>query len=74
MLGAHLDILWNVIEHLTLNDGRAKLVVNTKALAHLLTALVVPIDRMYSAAFLFRFASEFDDAEGGSQKIRVGRK
>jgi hypothetical protein len=59
----HLDVLWNVIEHLTLNDGRAKLVVNTQALADLLTTLVVPVDRMYTAAFLFRFAPEFDDAQ-----------
>jgi hypothetical protein len=58
---ADLQVLWYVIEHLELNDAQAKLVVNTKALAHVLTKLVVPIDRTYTGAFLFRFAREFDN-------------
>lgn len=58
---AILDALWDLIEHIQLNEGRAKLVVNTKALAHVLTELVVPIDRTYTAAFLFRFGPEFDE-------------
>lgn len=56
-----LDLLWSVIQSLRLNSKRAKVVINTKALAHVLTELVVPIDRRYTGAFLFRFASEFDD-------------
>lgn len=58
-----LDVLWSVIEHLKINEARAKLVVNTKTLAHVLTELVAPIDRTYTGTFLFRFAPEFDNPQ-----------
>jgi hypothetical protein len=60
-----LDLLWNLLVNLDLRAQHAKLVVNSKALAHVLTELVVPIDREYTAAFLFRFAREFDDDPHG---------
>ena len=61
-----LDVLWDVVQSLKINSGKAKLVTNTKALAHVLTELVVPIDRSYTGAFLFRFAAEFD--KSGTEK------
>jgi hypothetical protein len=55
-----LRVLWDMVEGLQFNEAQAKLVVNTKALAHVLTELVVPIDRTYTGAFLLRFPGEFD--------------
>ena len=63
MTPADLNVLWDLVNRLKCNEAQAKLVVNTKALAHVLTKLVVPIDRTYTGTFLFRFALEFDNQQ-----------
>lgn len=60
---AEINVLWDVVKQVECNEAQAKLVVNTKALAHVLTELVVPIDRTYTGTFLFRFAPEFDNQQ-----------
>jgi hypothetical protein len=45
--------LWGIIENLRVGTGDTKIVAGSKALHHLLPALLPPIDRHYTVRFLF---------------------
>jgi hypothetical protein len=45
--------LWGVLSHLQVSIAKAKLVANSKALHHLLPALMPPIDRTYTYTFFY---------------------
>ncbi|MFZ0887524.1 MAG: hypothetical protein WA005_03660 [Candidatus Binataceae bacterium] len=47
--------LWSVIESLKITSKRPRLVSGTKVLHHILPNLVVPVDRVYTATFLFAY-------------------
>src|SRR6266849_7535504 len=63
--------LWGLISQMKLTANKKekkkkdkpRLVSGAKALQMLLPDLVVPIDRQYTGAFLFRYAQEFDSGE-----------
>jgi hypothetical protein len=65
--------LWGLISQMKLTANKKekkkkdkpRLVSGAKALHMLLPDLVVPIDRQYTGAFLFRYAQEFDSGEEG---------
>ena len=42
------DRLWRLVDSLKINSNKARLVPNTKMLAHVLTELVVPVDRTHT--------------------------
>jgi len=54
------DKLWKLIDQLKLTTEKSRLVSGSKALHLLLPELVVPIDRQYTGAFLYRYSDEFD--------------
>jgi hypothetical protein len=54
------DKLWKLIDQLRLTTEKSRLVSGSKALHLLLPELVVPIDRQYTGAFLYRYSDEFD--------------
>ena len=45
--------VWRIMERLRLGASNTKLVVNSKAVHHLLPALVPPVDREYTLTFFF---------------------
>ena len=51
--------IWDLVEHLSIVENKAKLVAGTKTLHHLLPELVVPIDRQYTQAFFGWHGPEF---------------
>jgi hypothetical protein len=57
------DKLWKLIDELRLTTDESRLVSGSKALHLLLPDLVVPIDRQYTGAFLYRYSDEFDRKE-----------
>ncbi len=65
------DDLWNLVQRLKLTEGEARLVSGSKALHLLLPELVVPIDRAYSGAFLYRFSGEFDKREQEEETFKI---
>lgn len=54
------DDLWSLISTLRLTAAKARVVSGSKALHLLLPDLVVPIDRRYTGAFLYRYGAEFE--------------
>jgi hypothetical protein len=54
------DDLWSLISTLRITAAKARVVSGSKALHLLLPDLVVPIDRRYTGAFLYRYGEEFE--------------
>ena len=63
--------LWDLIKKWKIADCKRKLVSGTKTLHLLLPDLVVPVDGRYTGAFLFRYATEFDDADDEQEIFRI---
>ncbi len=54
------DDLWRLISALRITVTKARVVSGSKALHLLLPDLVVPVDRRYTGAFLYRYGEEFE--------------
>jgi len=60
------DDLWSLISALRITVTKVRVVSGSKALHLLLPDLMVPIDRRYTGAFLYRYGEEFES--GASEK------
>ena len=63
--------LWHLINQLNIADCKRKLVSGTKTLHVLLPDLVVPVDGRYTAAFLFRYSTDFDEGDDEQETFKV---
>jgi hypothetical protein len=59
-----ITILNNVFSNLKISESEAKLVANSKTLAHILPNLVPPIDRQYTIRFFTTKNSDFLNPDG----------
>lgn len=64
-----VEELRSVYESLTLTESDATVVVNSKALHHLLSNLIPPIDRQYTIRFLTQKRDSWRNSRGGFRTI-----
>jgi len=63
--------LWNLINQMKLTTEKPRLVSGTKTLHLLLPDLVVPVDRRYTGAFLYRHSDDFEAGVAEKETFRV---